>query len=584
MIKNECLLINSTEITIDHRLTIEVFKDSEDYHLTNIFIGYNAILKILEKEDLNFIEFKEIDFREISQLDFNIQQISKLKSRRMRIIKYPLLFICSNRGLIVFKILEDLDFQYLKFLELYNTWDICSMDYGENTFYFVGYSKGIQIFNSKFKKIVNKNYDQIYRLKLFDLNNNGKKELIVGTDTGKISIFKFDLDIPEIVLVYEEEIIPPNTYGKNSINDFTIFRSNDDNAVYILIGANSNKLYIAKWKENPSMLNTLKHNLNLHSDDEIYNIHYLKDFNQDYKFLISTWKIDFGFLNLTPENLKINFSSFNSANVESTILLVTPTLEELVEVEKFLPNKRLDKKKPSISFPHKYDQGFNFINKKGYKYILISPQKAGHSAAKDILNEAILEWDPKYIILLGVCAGNSHLGVKIGDLIIPEKIYSVELAKLRRSEIFPETEQFKPSNYLIHSLNRFFYRQSEENPYKFNQNNSYRKIKIHSDGAIFSSNTLYEDIESNYAVFPKIEKIDRKLYGIEMEAGGVGSSLEKPKNSGREWIDIRCVMDFANETTREESSKDLNKKNASFLVSKFATEFIEWHIQKENKE
>ncbi len=269
---------------------------------------------------------------------------------------------------------------------------------------------------------------------------------------------------------------------------------------------------------------------------------------------------------------------------KETIVMIAPTSEELNEIAEFLPDRQYIIKPPSTNFDHSYHKGKIEINEKFIEIILISPHQGGHSATQAILSEAISEWKPFLVILIGVCGGNPKKNIKIGDLLIPRKIISDEKQKISENGIIPDPEYYNPSTELINNVEAFFFQKKwskKEIALYFPQLKDKKKsryYKMYSEGMIFSSNSLILSLDSDYSTFQKVFMANRKLYGVEMEAGGVGIELRKSSNISIEWVDIRCVMDDASEESRSEDIKTKNKISASRLVGDFTFQFLSWFL------
>ena len=99
----------------------------------------------------------------------------------------------------------------------------------------------------------------------------------------------------------------------------------------------------------------------------------------------------------------------------------------------------------------------------------------------------------------------------------------------------------------------------------------------YADCNVVSSVELLEKVLEDKDALSKYRDFDRKLYGIEQEAAGVGEAL---KNTNISWIDIRVIMDLADPETRS-SSKDINKQQAAKLAADFSLGFIEFLLKQQ---
>jgi len=256
-------------------------------------------------------------------------------------------------------------------------------------------------------------------------------------------------------------------------------------------------------------------------------------------------------------------------------LIIVPTFEELEEIQNFLPNSQLDILcSNSKIFPWLFDKGIIRIKGKEYIIHVISPGKSGQRKTQTILNRALQVWLPKLIILVGV-AGSLNKNVSYGDIILPRKVWVYDLYKLKQYETTPQPDSFDTPEDLVLAAKRFFLRKNWKE--KINKKffnylpKKPDKNTCHADGNIVSSVALVEKILEDSDAIAKYKKFDRKLYGIEQEAAGVGEEL---KNTNIPWLDIRVVMDLSDLESRYPKYKDKNKQQASEIAAKFCIEFI----------
>lgn len=139
------------------------------------------------------------------------------------------------------------------------------------------------------------------------------------------------------------------------------------------------------------------------------------------------------------------------------VLIYSPTFEELIEVQKILPDSHLDliAKEEGVS-EFLYDKGTLSIKSNEYSIRLISPQKAGQRSAQTLMNRALRVWDPQLVLLSGVAG--SIRDAQIGDILLPRKIWIHDLFKTT-----PNGDNIQPdsvdSSELLVSLAIIYYQQ-----------------------------------------------------------------------------------------------------------------------------
>ena len=267
-----------------------------------------------------------------------------------------------------------------------------------------------------------------------------------------------------------------------------------------------------------------------------------------------------------------------SIKMDIDILIYSPTFEELKEIRKVLPNPRLDILQTS-TFPWPYDVGTLRLGEDEYTIHVISPHMAGQRKAQTFMTRALQAWTPKFVILTGVAGGIQK--VTIGDIILPRKIWIFDLYKKTPNGQIPQPDSVDPTESLVLLAERFFTNGDwgKKIREEYFQHKSDRQINnyCYADGNIVSSVELLEKVLEDSDGLSKYRDFDRKLYGIEQEAAGVGEVL---KNTNISWIDIRAVMDIADPDSRS-SSKDINKQQAAKLAADFSLGFIEFLLKQQ---
>ncbi len=264
--------------------------------------------------------------------------------------------------------------------------------------------------------------------------------------------------------------------------------------------------------------------------------------------------------------------------VKVDVLIFSPTFEELEEIRKALPNKRLDICTSSIPFA--YDEGKITIKGKEYLIHVISPHKAGQRKAQSFVSEVLKVWNCKLVLLTGV-AGGLHKA-QIGDIILPRKVWIHDLFKKTPAGEEPRPDSVDPSEELVLLAESFF---SIKNWSKkiarayFSYLPRRDKISCFGDGNIASSVETLEKVLDDSDAIKKYKDFDGKLYGIEQEAAGVGEALKYIRIP---WLDIRVVMDLADPESRSRF-KDLNKQQASKVAADFSFSFLRYYFRQREK-
>ncbi len=250
------------------------------------------------------------------------------------------------------------------------------------------------------------------------------------------------------------------------------------------------------------------------------------------------------------------------------LMILSPTIEENLAVQKYLPNF-----KPKES----YDEGSITIENKEYKIVSLTPGKEGSGLIQQYLEDALKKWNPRYVFLVGVCCGFQE-ETNLFDLILPQKIISY-LYKSKKEGEFPDTTEHKTTEDLVIGAKKYFEKNHQEILGEILKEAGVdRGLNCYADGKICTGDVLIEKILEDTSALEKIKTSQRKLFGYDMESSGVGYALEKKPDI--KWMTIRCVMDHGTPRSRKNSNeKKLNKELASNIAAKFCFDYFNYLIQ-----
>jgi len=185
----------------------------------------------------------------------------------------------------------------------------------------------------------------------------------------------------------------------------------------------------------------------------------------------------------------------------------------------------------------------------------------------------LLKWNPNYIIMIGIAGGISSNKVKIGDVLVSEKIIYYSKMKLTDSKQERRPSEYKPDT-LLWSNFRNFPSSKEEGKWVNNIKPEYRtelfnklgKPIVHY-GPIFSGELL---VKSKNKVEELLD-IDKKTIGFEQESAGVFEQtrydIDRPRT-----ISIRGTSDLADNPNSE--TWDDYHEYASNVVATYFHEFL----------
>jgi nucleoside phosphorylase len=269
----------------------------------------------------------------------------------------------------------------------------------------------------------------------------------------------------------------------------------------------------------------------------------------------------------------LNFAvlrSRSSSIVEKTmkppvdLVIITPLAEErdavlskLKGYRKLPPSKNNIRVYYAAELPVKYSDDTSAT----YKVIVVPLMQMGQQDAGNATGDAIRQWRPRFVLLVGIAGGLRKSGIKLGDVLIASQVANYEVQKLTeegpeiRWQVHPTNNQLllAVSNVLGEDwLNLIVVKRPGSG-----------KPQV-STGVICTGNKVIADD----SLAKQYHGVWRKLIGVEMEAGGVAAAaFSQIKPPG--FFMVRGVSDFAD--TDKDRSRTVNwRKYACDVAASYA--------------
>lgn len=173
-----------------------------------------------------------------------------------------------------------------------------------------------------------------------------------------------------------------------------------------------------------------------------------------------------------------------------------------------------------------------------YRVIVTSPSKMGRKAATAVTGDVIRRWKPRFILLVGIAGGIAARGVNLGDVLAPEQIADYELQKIQTGNPEIRYEGYPTDHQMLVAVQNFDGEWTKSIKAK---RPGEGLPKLHYKGGVVASG---DKVVDDPTVLAKYQEDWPKLFGVEMEAGGVAEAiLEAAEHPG--FFMIRGVSDFA---------------------------------------
>ena len=201
-----------------------------------------------------------------------------------------------------------------------------------------------------------------------------------------------------------------------------------------------------------------------------------------------------------------------------------------------------------------------------------SPRRPGMPAMAVIATKSILRFRPQLVILCGISAGAREQGVRIGDILVPEKIYVHDAGKVTAEPSGPE--RFLPEPWAAVADPRFIkdisvngdlYTQAVINDWTKAHRAKWPVKDLETHLGPLASGNVVVDSPRRLA---SILSLNRKTAGVEMEGYAVLLAARECDPESTSAIVIKAVCDYA------QSKGDEHQALSAWISARFAYRFL----------
>lgn len=223
------------------------------------------------------------------------------------------------------------------------------------------------------------------------------------------------------------------------------------------------------------------------------------------------------------------------------ILIITALKEEFMALENKLPN--VLRVSSSSGDSRIYYQSKLKTQEGEYNIAIMPILGMGRVKATSATKDALMRWDPEYVILVGIAGGFEQSDVNLGDLLISTQIVDYEVQKVEAGKSNYRFEVHRADNRLLNEATIL-------------QNSDWLSLITEPRPKAGKTVVKIGPIATGDKVVAKTEFVDTllsrwsDLKGVEMEAGGVATAcFDSTKKPG--FFMVRGVSDLANESKND---------------------------------
>ncbi|MGZ4089230.1 MAG: 5'-methylthioadenosine/S-adenosylhomocysteine nucleosidase family protein [Bacteroidia bacterium] len=202
------------------------------------------------------------------------------------------------------------------------------------------------------------------------------------------------------------------------------------------------------------------------------------------------------------------------------------------------------------------------------KVVIDFQTRMGMVEATYLSTQILARFSPKYLVMVGVCGGRASKGVKLLDIIIPNKVFDYQSGKYDKGEFKPYLRVCNINNKKAIASQKSILRAMEDHvatPLKAKCKTLVVHGKTMACGNVVVKTDGYLD--------KTISAFDEETVGVEMESFGVVRTTELVEDKKVTPIIIKSVMDYT-----EKGKNDQDKATAAYFSACFTYFLIRDHL------
>lgn len=200
--------------------------------------------------------------------------------------------------------------------------------------------------------------------------------------------------------------------------------------------------------------------------------------------------------------------------------------------------------------------------------LIASQQKMGMVDASILTYRLIAEYNPKYLVMTGVCGGRESKNVKVGDVIVPKKVIDYQSGKMTEDgfKYYLSSENID-GEHIQHAQTII------ENALKAIEKTGRKGIGLRPHFRTMACGNLVVNKEG--FLEGEIAKFDDEIVGVDMESYGFIRAQKLSYNKDSKALIVKAVMDLT------EGKSDKNKNFAAYVSAQVVKYLLEaWFLRK----
>jgi nucleoside phosphorylase len=197
-----------------------------------------------------------------------------------------------------------------------------------------------------------------------------------------------------------------------------------------------------------------------------------------------------------------------------------------------------------------------------YRVVVVLLPSMGEIAAANAVTDAIAQWNPRFVLMVGIAGGIPQDNLDLGDVVVAEQIIGYEYGKVTEDGIEPRDRVYPVSALLLERVRNFWDDSWTQQISVHRPDNATRPVSKLFVGSIASGNKVIASTE----FCQRLKTRWPKLIALEMEGEGVfAAAFDRPQIPAT--LVIRGISDMADERKSDEWQEYAANAAAAFAVS-----------------
>jgi nucleoside phosphorylase len=258
---------------------------------------------------------------------------------------------------------------------------------------------------------------------------------------------------------------------------------------------------------------------------------------------------------LKPKIPKLKIDSSLSSNSTYNYLVVSALQEELIAFTDLTSKLQRTQKFRTGAVEYNYKKS----QKQNVKLLTFTSNKMGMSYNAAAIMRIIVTHHPLYTFFIGTCAGLGKDEQQPGDVLVPQFVYNYESGK------YKDDGTFHP-DHVCFETDEEVRKYAESIKRKVDKNYS-----VFTDENFCTGSAVIDNAEKRKSI---VDKIPRKVTGLDMEAFSLACINNILREEGKRVSVIKGIMDFGED--KSASEKKANKEKAKINSAKFTLALIDY--------